>query len=252
MRKFYFIQSLKTTDPDLGNQIHSHISKKSQSEFFDVKNRQDLFDKLDFISSELEKNKELDGIIHFHTHGNEKGIGLYDNENKLEFASWKDLRPKFRNIYLSTSKKPMLSICACKGFNISRLVPRFEPCPYDYVTGSFDPIGFVDSVEGYKTFYDGILNGIDLSDNIKNINTNFPKMNFACFSSDQIFEIAIHAYKNAEMVPDRIKRRRNELETIIIKEFGYVNIQQKILLDFALSEQGTKYYLEKFRTAFYS
>ena len=30
------------------------------------------------------------------------------------------------------------------------------------------------------------------------------------------------------------------------------NIQQKILLDFALSEQGTKYYLEKFRTAFYS
>ena len=77
-------------------------------------------------------------------------------------------------------------------------------------------------------------------------------MNFACFSSDQIFEIAIHAYKNAEMVPDRIKRRRNELETIIIKEFGYVNIQQKILLDFALREQGTKYYLEKFRTAFYS
>ena len=172
MRKFYFIQSLKTTDPDLGNQIHTHTSKKSQSEFFDVKNRQDLFDKLDFISSELEKNKELDGIIHFHTHGNEKGIGLYDNENKLEFASWKDLRPKFRNIYLSTSKKPMLSICACKGFNISRLVPRFEPCPYDYITGSFDPIGFVDSVEGYKTFYDGILNGIDLSDNIKNINTN--------------------------------------------------------------------------------
>ena len=63
MRKFYFIQSLKTTDPDLGNQIHSHISKKSQSEFFDVKNRH-LFDKLDFISSELEKIKNF-GIIHF-------------------------------------------------------------------------------------------------------------------------------------------------------------------------------------------
>lgn len=209
------------------------------------------FDKLDFISSELE-NKELDGIIHFHTHGNEKGIGLYDNENKLEFASWKDLRPKFRNIYLSTSKKPMLSICACKGFNISRLVRDLSLVHTIILLVLLIPIGFVDSVEGYKTFYDGILNGIDLSDNIKNINTNFPKMNFACFSSDQIFEIAIHAYKNAEMVPDRIKRRRNELETIIIKEFGYVNIQQKILLDFALSEQGTKYYLEKFRTAFYS
>lgn len=77
-------------------------------------------------------------------------------------------------------------------------------------------------------------------------------MNFACFSSDQIFEIAVHAYKNEEMVPNRIKKRREELEAIIIKEFGYVNIQQKLLLDFALSDQGTEYYLEKFRTAFYS
>ena len=95
MRKFYFIQSLKTTDPDLGRQIHLHVSKKSKSDFFDVKNKQELFDKLDFISTELETNKELDGIIHFHTHGNEKGIGLYDSENKLEFAEWKELIPGF-------------------------------------------------------------------------------------------------------------------------------------------------------------
>lgn len=220
--------------------------------FFDIKNKEELFSKLDFICSELEKNDELSGIIHFHTHGNEEGIGLYDSENNLEFAAWKDLSPKFRNIYVSTSKKPMLSICACKGFNISRLVPRFESCPYDYITGSFDPIGFTDSVEGYKLFYDGIVENIDLVENIKNISTQFPKMNFACFNSDQIFDIAVHAYKNAEMVPDRIKKRRAELEKIIIKEFGHVDIQQKLFLDFVLSEQGAKFYLENFRTAFYS
>jgi hypothetical protein len=54
------------------------------------------------------------------------------------------------------------------------------------------------------------------------------------------------------MVPSRIKKRREELEAIIIKEFGYVNIQQKLLLDFALSDQGTEYYLEQFRATFYS
>lgn len=252
MRKFYFIQSLRTTEPDLGKQIHSHINKSSHSEFFDVKSKDELFEKLDYICEELKKDNKVDGIIHFHTHGNENGIGLFDNTDKSEFVEWKDLRPKFRDIYLSTSKKPMLSICACKGFNISRLVPRFEPCPYDFITGSFDPIGFIDSVEGYKCFYNGIIDDMDLTENIKNINTKFPKMNFACFSSDQIFEIAVYAYKNEEMVPNRIKKRREELEAIIIKEFGYVNIQQKLLLDFALSDQGTEYYLEKFRTAFYS
>jgi hypothetical protein len=251
MRKFYFIQSLRTKEPNLGEEIHKYIRKENESSFFKVKNKTELFEKLGLILSELKKDKKINAIIHFHTHGNEEGIGLFNDENNSEFASWKDLRSIFRDIYISTSKKPMISICACKGFNISRLVPKFEPCPYDYITGSFDSIGFNDSVEGYKLFYDGIINDTNLKENIKNVNQKFPKMNFACFNSDEIFKIAEYAYRNSEMIPERILQRRNEFERIIIKEFGYINTQQKLFLDFALSENGTNFYMEKFKEEFY-
>lgn len=252
MYKFYFIQSLKTKDPNLGEQIHLHISKQSKSLFFNVKSKKEFFSTLNDICLDLKENPEFEGIIHIHTHGNEKGIGLFDKFDNLEFAEWNDLRQIFREIYVSTSKKPMLSICACKGFNISRLVPRFEPCPYHYITGSFNPIGFNDSVEGYKKFYDGIISNADLLQNVKEINEAFPKMGFACFNSNQIFQIAVEAYKRDEMVPERIEKRRKEFERIIVKEFGYVNIQQKLFLDFALSDRGTEFYLNKFKEAFYS
>ncbi|MDX6192068.1 hypothetical protein SGQ83_22200 [Flavobacterium sp. Fl-318] len=251
MKKFYFIQSLKTEDPNLGEQIYTHINQRSESAFFNVKSKDELFEKLNLILDELKSNNIIDGIIHFHTHGNEEGIGLFNDENKLEFAKWKDLRPVFRDIYTSTSKKPMISICACKGFNISKLVPHFEPCPYDYITGSFDPIGFNDSVNGYKLFYDGIIDVIDLTENIKRVNQNFPKMNFACFNSDQIFKIAEVAYRNSEMVSEKILIRRTEFERIIKNEFGFINMQQKLFLDFALSENGTDFYMEKFKESFY-
>lgn len=251
MKKFYFIQSLKAEDPNLGEQIYTHINQRSEAAFFDVKSKDELFEKLNLILNELKNDNSIDGIIHFHTHGNEDGIGLFNNENIREFAEWKDLRPLFRDIYTSTFKKPMISICACKGFNISKLVPHFEPCPYDYITGSFDPIGFKDSVNGYKLFYDGIIDSIDLPENIRRVNQKFPKMNFACFNSDQIFKIAEVAYRNSEMVPERILIRREQLERIIIKEFGFINIQQKLLLDFALSDNGTDFYMAKFKESFY-
>lgn len=252
MKKFYFIQSLKSHEPNLGKDLYSIISQKATSTFYDVKNKYQLFTLLDKILIELKNNLEMDAVIHFHTHGNEEGIAIFDENDNYDFLKWDDLRNILREIHISTSKKPMISICACKGFNISKLVPRFEPCPYDYITGSFNPIGFSDSIYGYASFYDGIIYGRDLQENIKSINDNFPNMGFACFNSDEIFMITEDAYRNSEMTPENIQKRRTVLESIIIKEFGFINHQQKLYLDFAFSQQGTDYYMEKFKKAFYS
>lgn len=252
MKKFYFIQSLKSRDPKLGKDLYNIISPKATSKFYDVQNKSQLFKLLTEILIELKNNLEIDAILHFHTHGNEEGIAIYDENDKYDFLKWNDLRNILREIHISTLRKPMISICACEGFNISKLVPQLEPCPYNYITGSFNPIGFADSVNGYALFYDGIISENDLPETIKKINNNFPNMGFACFNSDQIFKIAEDAYRNSEMTLQNIQKRRAELESIIIKEFGFINHQQKLYFDFAFSQQGTDYYMEKFKKAFYS
>ena len=69
MKKFYFIQSLKAEDPNLGEQIYTHINQRSEAAFFDVKSKDELFEKLNLILNELKNDNSIDGIIHFHTHG---------------------------------------------------------------------------------------------------------------------------------------------------------------------------------------
>ncbi|MGU3375271.1 hypothetical protein [Chryseobacterium sp. M5A1_1a] len=252
MKKFYFIQSLKSHDPSLGKDLYNIISPKATSAFYNVQDKPQLFIILQKILVELKNNLEIDAVLHFHTHGNEEGIAIFDENNDCDFLKWDDLRSILREIYISTLKKPMISICACEGFNISKLVPQLESCPYNYITGSFNPIGFSDSVNGYALFYDGIINGKDLFETIEKINNDFPNMDFACFNSDQIFKIAEDAYRNSEMTPQNIQKRRTELESIVIKEFGYINPQQKLYFDFVFSQAGTDYFMEEFRKAFYS
>ena len=148
MNKFYIIQSLKPTDPNLGEQVYNNIKDDSTSEFFKVTNKDELLGTLDYVRLDLTANPELKGVIHIHCHGNEKGIGIRDESDVREFVLWEDLREKFREIYISTDKKPILSMCACKGVNVAKLVACFQPCPYEHITGSFKAISFEDSVNG--------------------------------------------------------------------------------------------------------
>ncbi len=121
MNKFYIIQSLKPTDPELGQRVYNKIKDISTSEFFKVTNKNELLSTLDYIKLDLTTNPDLKAVIHIHCHGNDQGIGIRDDNDTREFVYWEDLRDKFREIYVSTNKKPLLSMCACKGFNVFQI-----------------------------------------------------------------------------------------------------------------------------------
>lgn len=252
MDKFYIIQSLKPTDPDLGQMVHDNIKNISTSQFFKVSDKNGLLSALDFIKLDLTTNPELKGVIHIHCHGNDQGIGILNNKGAMEFVYWEGLREKFREIYVSTNKKPLLSMCACEGFNVARLVAHFQPCPYDYITGSFKTIGFDDSVNGYTSFYKNLISGKSLIDSINETRQNFPDIDFVCFNSIHLFQLATDGYKKIEMTPEKIKIRRDAIEKIIIDEFGFINAEQKAYLDYAFSDKGTDDYLKKYETIFFS
>jgi len=252
MDKFYVIQSLKPTDPDLGEQVYDNIKGISICEFFKVTNKNELLSTLDYIKLDLATNVQIKGVIHIHCHGNDDGIGIRDDNDTREFVYWKDLRDKFREIYVSTSKKPLLSICACKGFNAAKLVAHFQPCPYEYITGSLKAIGFDDSVNGYTNFYNALISGKSIVDSIDETRQKFPTMDFSCYNSTQLFQIAVDGFKKLEMTPEKVKIRRDAIEKIIINQFGDINDLQKDYLDNAFSDNGTNDYMDKYKSIFFS
>lgn len=252
MNKFYIIQSLKPEDPDLGEQVYKNIKDVSKAEYFKVTNRQELLDTLEYIKIDLSVDKTIKGIIHIHCHGNDKGIAMRDDENTREFVLWNELREKLRELYVATSNKPILSMCACKGFNASRLVAHFQPCPYEYLTGSMIGIPFKDSVDGYSHFYKCLIDGKTMDESIKETRDNFPKMDFVCLNSKQLFSIAVNGYIKLEMTPEKLNERKEATEKIMLASFTTLNENQKQFLEYAYSEAGTKEYLEKYSSIFFS
>lgn len=252
MNKFYIIQSLKPTDDNLGQTVFDNIKDISKSEFFKVTNKNELLGVLDYIRLDLASQPTTKGVIHIHCHGNDKGIGIRDDEDTREFVLWEELRDKFREIYVSTNQKPLLSMCACKGFNVAKLVAHFQPCPYDYITGSLKAITFNDSVNAYSDFYKAMISGKTIEESINEIRSSYPLMDFVCLNSKVLFKIATEGYKELEMTPEKIKNRREAIEKIIIAYFGKINKEQKDYLDFAFSDKGTDDHLEKYKAIFFS
>src|SRR5258706_5845181 len=136
MDKFYIIQSLRAADPELGKRVYDNIKDLTRAEYFKVTTKDELLNILDLIRVDLMASPNARGVIHIHCHGNDEGIGIRDDNDKRDFVYWEDLREKFREIYVATNTKPLLSMCSCKGFNVARLVPHFEQWRYAYVTGS--------------------------------------------------------------------------------------------------------------------
>lgn len=252
MYKFYIIQSLKPTDPNLGQKIFDELSSTANCEFFSINTRQELNNIFDYIQMDLSVDKQIKGVVHLHCHGNNEGIGLFNKIGKIDFIKWEELRVKFREMYVSTSKKPILSICSCEGFNVARLVPHLEPCPYEYITGSFKKIGFKISVDAYSCFYKLLIQEKSLQESVIETRTKYPKLDFTCLNNSQLFELAIEAYLKNEMIPEKISKRKLEIEKKVIAHFGFINQEQKDYLEFIFTEKGTEEQLEKFKKVFFS
>ncbi len=252
MYKFYILQSLKPEESYLGKQVFNNIKDLAPSYFCEIQNEKNLFDTLELIRQDLMINLSKQGIIHIHCHGNENGIVLYENSSIQKLINWSDIRPYFRNIYISTSKRTIISVCSCEGFNAGRLVAHFEPCPFDYVTGSMKEVGFEDSVNGYTYFYKSLISGKTVREGTIETTAKFIDMDFVCLNSIQLFKAACEELMKFSSFPGNLKQKREVMKQKIINDFGYINEKQKNIIDQGYSEEGVKTYIERYKEIFLS
>lgn len=250
--KVYILQSLKTTDKlKSGNELHKNISKTISTDFVNLETDKELSSQLDLIKLELKSNPGQ-YVLHFDCHGNKDGIGIYDKVDNLYFIHWNDLRRNLREIYLASNQKAIISFSSCEGFNVAKLIAHFEPCPFYLITGSFKKIGFQDSIDGYSKFYKNLDIGKDYMENIKEIRDNFPSLDFASFTAEQLVHIGWKGYKQLELTPERIKERKEKIKAEIVAIDGAITKEQEEKLSKQFTKEASIKQFKNYRKIFFS
>ncbi len=250
MNKFYILQSLREKDRKTGKEIYDVLKDKCDMFFKEYRTRQELMDILELVKVDIQTTDKKP-FVHFDCHGNEDGIGVVKADWTEELITWKEIGDLFREIYLASTKKSIICFSSCKGFNTIKVVPEFKVCPFDYVAGSFEEIGFDDSFEAFKEFYEQIISGIDIKPAAYHIHNKYVKMKFICFSSNVLFELGAKSYLEKKTSKEELEKHKQ----ITLKALGSVanlNPLQKAFLEYAYSEQGQKDYIEKWRKIFFS
>lgn len=250
--KIFIIQSLKTTDqPKVGEELYKKLQGLVQTSLSEISTRNELFADLDLIKDEV-KQSSGQYIIHFHCHGNEDGIGIFDKSDSLDFISWETLRIALRNIFIASGHKIIVSFCSCEGFNAMKLIAGFEPCPYYLITGSLEKIGFNDSVDAYYLYYKNFNEGKSAIDNIGEVNRNYPSVRFLALPAVELFELAWKGYFNTQLTPEKVALRKEQIKSEIIAIAGRITQEQENLIDKGLTEETARLDYERFKNKFLS
>lgn len=231
--------------------VHEHLQQAGQaSTFHKYYHKEEIGRILSGVALDAAAHRRR-VFVHFDCHGNEDGIAATNQEGQDELVTWGELRPWLREIFSTTGNKPILCLSSCKGFNAVKLVPSFEPCPYEYVTGSFEEIGFEESVKGYNLFYDGIISGLSIKDAALAVH-NTPELKalkFVGLSAHALLEFAIDAYIEKECTPERLASKKEEAKKLLLSMGVLLDQAQLLELNYLYSIEGQMLYIDRMRNA---
>jgi|GEM_PF-2053019 len=236
IKKIFIIQSLKTTDAIKSGEL---LSKKVQNiievEFYNVETSIEVYNIIDAIKTEISGNKET-YVVHFDCHGNENGIGLFDTKDTLTFIKWEELREQFRELYLITKQKPIISFSSCKGLNVMKLIAQFKPCPYEFITGSLKKIDFQESIDGYELFYKMLNSGETLENSMNSIREKYPNLDFMAFTTQKLVQLAWDNYLKTQISPEKVIQRKRDIINEVVSLKGFITPADIAIIDNGLTE----------------
>ncbi len=250
-RNFYILENLREADPKTGKALYDTFKDRADFVYLPFDSRQKLFDLLDFIKLDVSATNKKP-FVHFDCHGNANGIGVINTDKSEELVEWREISNAFRQIYKSSTKHSVLCMSSCKGFNAIKLVAEKDTCPFDYVSGSFEPISFKDSFEGYKSYYELVLGGNELVKAGIQVHQTFDKLKFVCLSASQLFEIAEKGYLNTKRTPEEIAKEKEKTIQKAKNAAGTLTPEMTAFIDYKYSDAGIAEYLQEWRKIFFS
>ncbi len=250
--KVYIFESLEEYDTKSGEAIYKFLDdNKYNSEFKKFTSKKQFLDYLEWVIIDTCKEQHQP-IIHLDCHGNDDGIGAISS-NSSELITWEELRNNFRELYLSSGFKSTICMSSCKGLNVAKMVAKNEPCPYDFVTGSFDDIEFQTSIDAYSKFYTLIFSGKSFSESAVEVSNiqEFKDLKFIGVDSQTLFALTVKGYLKDKCTPDELEKRKKQ--TIQrLEERGIYHESQNEILDEIYTLDYQKRRIEKYSSIFFS
>ncbi len=253
--KVYVMQSLRKKDMKTGEMMDAFLDKEGIDHvFYNISSEDDLESAFEEISKDI-KQLNTSPYIHFDCHANDDGIGIIGSDGSEELFKWGRLRNDLRGLYLESRRKSVIAMSCCEGFNASKLVGSYnKPCPYDFICGTFEKIGFQESFDVFSEFYKQIKDGQEpyaASVEISNRKV-FSNVKFIGLNSYTLFNLSIDGYIKKELTDEKIKKRKEYLLGEIKKSSGFVNEDQVKFINEILSEEGQRKMLQKHVNTFFS
>jgi hypothetical protein len=251
--KVYILESLRRGDSKTGQLMKDFLIKEGiNQEFFRVATVDELNEALESVANDISKNTEQP-FIHFDCHSNQDGIGVIGDTSET-LVEWKDIRQMFRDVYINSGKKSVLSMSCCEGFYVSKLVAHNNPSPFDHVCGSIEKISFQDSFDVFSRMYKLVSQGKDVFQACVEV-SNLPELKHVKFlgvNSFTLFKIAIDGYIDQNCNKEALEKQKKRAIQSIISEKGTINHVQKAYLNYVFSIEGQKHLLQERSSTFFS
>jgi len=192
LKTVVIVESVRSGDRQIGKLLHKHLEHKGVSVVYRSPENNA---KLRTVFAELEtccKDSSTSPLaVHFVCHGNRTGVGLIDGD----MVAWEDLGKWFRRIYDATSRRFMLCMGSCKGFNVARLITKHARCPFSALCGTSENLSFQDAFDGFTAFYDAILANKSPEEAAASVDISIPTFKMTAYDTHRLWDIIVNNYR---------------------------------------------------------
>jgi hypothetical protein len=152
LKSAWVIESLKPDEGHFGESLGRYLTRVGVSsvKYRNPQTLAELQDVFAEIQNALHDPNNSPLAIQFVCHGCDDGIFLAGQT----LVEWEKLRTTFREIYVGTKKRFHLFMGSCRGFRVSVLIAKHEPCPFTTVFGTRKDLHPRDAKDGMMILYD--------------------------------------------------------------------------------------------------
>jgi hypothetical protein len=211
------IESLPDSDRKTGRELYEDVLSiekiKDPSltiKYYDVDNKQDLFNRLHLISRYIRCTGKIP-LIHFETHGHKDFLQVKSGEN----INYDELLSNLRPINILTQNNLFIVVAACYGGYMPYTLHKFllERCPFFGILGPMERLSAVEIIKGYTAFYQELLNTNDINSAVKKLKEAISSkvVEYYAIPSEYLFMKAFKNYIEIQCSKENAEKRAEKI-----------------------------------------
>jgi len=248
INKIYVIESLESCKS--GTRIYedalmyiNHKHKNMDADIHSIETLDEFNETLDEILNDVINDKKSP-FIHLEMHGNDHGLKLTKESNIIE---WKTLKEQLTKINVATSNRLLLSLAACEGGYITKILNPLDRAPYFGMIGPFTKVKQGDLEQSYKAFFKEFSESFDGDSAmyaLRKKSTDESVYGFA--SCEAAFKLAYKLMEGLEKPSEELNRHTVSL----IANFGISALEAKKQARQTMIQSDKRFFERSYETFF--